>query len=230
LKISYFVILAVVLSISLHSAYSQDESGSNILLNFDFINPMKKNIQEHVDYKITVSMDGVDVFGPSPLIHSTTGEVSISLMLTEGKEYDVLIEVHGILFNSIPTEATTFSIVTPSENIQRQFTNKNTLKIGLAINKNPFGEPKVIPEWVKTNAKWWANGSIDDKSFVLGMQFLIKEKIVDIPELPYPSSWMDKNIPSWVKNNASGWADNLIQEDDFIKGIKYLVEKGIIQV
>ncbi len=191
---------------------------------------MKKNIQEHVDYKITVSMDGVDVFGPSPLIHSTTGEVSISLMLTEGKEYDVLIEVHGILFNSIPTEATTFSIVTPSENIQRQFTNKNTLKIGLAINKNPFGEPKVIPEWVKTNAKWWANGSIDDKSFVLGMQFLIKEKIVDIPELPYPSSWMDKNIPSWVKNNASGWADNLIQEDDFIKGIKYLVEKGIIQV
>jgi len=230
LKISYFVILAVVLSISLHSAYAQEKSESNILLNFDFINPMEKNIQKHIDYKITVSKDGVDVFGPSPLIHSSTGEVSIPLMLTEGKEYDVQIEVHGILFNSIPTEATTFSIVTPSKNIQRQFTDKNTLKIGLAININPFGESKVIPKWVKTNAKWWTNGSIDDQSFVHGIQFLIKEQIVDIPELPYPSSWMDKNIPSWVKNNASGWSDDLIHEDDFIKGIKYLVEKGIIQV
>jgi len=230
LKISYLLVLSVVLSISLHSAYGQDESGSNILLNFDFKNPMEKNIQQHVDYKITVSRDGADVFGPSPLTHSSTGEVSIPLKLTEGKEYDVLIEVHRILFNSIPTAGTTFIIVTPSENIQTHSTNRNTLEIGLAINKDPSEESKVIPKWVKNNAKWWAQGLITDDDFVKGIQYLIKEQILDIPKLPYPSSWMDKNIPSWVKNNASWWADNLIHEDDFIKGIKYLAEKGIIQV
>ncbi len=218
------------MSISLHSAYGQDDSESKVLLNFDFINPMEKNIQKHIDFKITVSKDGVDVFGPSPLTHSSTGEVSIPLMLTEGEEYDVLIEVHRILFNSIRTASSTFSIVTPSENIQTHSTNRNTLNIGLAIDKDPFGESKVIPKWVKNNADWWAQGLISDDDFVLGMQFLIKEKIVDIPKLPYPSSGMDENIPSWVKNNASWWADDLIHEDDFIKGIKYLAEKGIIKV
>jgi hypothetical protein len=230
LKISHFVILSVVLSISLHSAYGQDDSESNVLLNFDFVNPMEKNIQKYVDYKITVSKDGVDVFGPSPLTHSSTGEVSIPLMLTEGKDYDVLIEVHRILFNSIPIASTTFGITTPSENIQTHSTNRNTLKISLAINKDPSAESKVIPKWVKNNVDWWAQGLISDDDFVKGIQYLIKEQIIDIPKLPYPSPWMDNNIPSWVKNNASWWADDLIHEDEFIKGIKYLAEKGIIQV
>jgi len=218
------------LSISVYSAYGQDDSESNVLLNFDFINPMEKNIQQYVDYKITVSKDGLDVFGPSPLTHSSTGEVSIPLMLTEGKKYDVLIEVHRILFNSIPTASSTFSIVTPSENVQTHSTNRNTLNIGLAINKDPSGESKVVPKWVKNNADWWAQGLISDDDFVKGMQYLIKEQIIDIPKLPYPSPWLDNKIPSWVKNNASWWADDLIHEDEFIKGIKYLAEKGIIQV
>ncbi len=206
-----------------------DESGRNILLNFDFINP-NKSIQEHIDYKITVSKNEVYVFGPTSLIHSTTGSVSIPIMIVEGQLHDVVIEVHEIMFQSIPTEITSFSIMTGSENIQSQFTSKNTLKINLALNRDPSPEPKVIPEWIKNNAGWWANGQIDDIAFTQGIQYLIKEKIVHIPDLPYPASWMDKSVPSWVKNNASWWADDLIHEDDFIKGIKYLVEKGLIQV
>jgi len=210
--------------------FSTQDAQAQTLLNFNFINPMKSQIQEHIDYKVTVSENGVDVFGPSQLMHSSTGEVSVPLMLTEGKEYDVLIEVHGILFISIPIEVTSFSIVTPNEDIHRQFTDKNNLVIQLAVNKDPIYESRIIPKWVKTNAEWWANGDIDDKSFVQGIQYLINEKIIDIPKLPYPSSWMDKKIPSWVKNNASWWAGDLIPEEDFIKGIKHLVEKGIIQV
>ena len=207
----------------------QGESRQNILLNFDFVNP-NKNIQEHIDYKITVSKNGVGVFGPTPLTHSTTGSVSIPIMITEGQPHDVKIEVYEIMFQSIPAETVSFSIMTDSENIQSQFTGKSTLEINLAINRDPSPEPKVIPEWIKNNAKWWADGIIDDEAFTQGIQYLIKEKIVDIPDLPYPASWMDKSVPSWVKNNASWWADDLIPEDDFIKAIKYLVEKGIVQI
>ena len=32
-----------------------------------------------------------------------------------------------------------------------------------------------IPVWIKNNAGWWADGSIDDESFIQGIQFLIKE-------------------------------------------------------
>ena len=35
-----------------------------------------------------------------------------------------------------------------------------------------------IPGWIKNNAGWWADGQIDDNSFVLGIQYLIKVGII----------------------------------------------------
>jgi len=32
----------------------------------------------------------------------------------------------------------------------------------------------TVPEWIKTNAGWWADGQIDDKTFATGIEFLIK--------------------------------------------------------
>ena len=37
-----------------------------------------------------------------------------------------------------------------------------------------------IPSWIKNNAGWWADGSIDDASFVQGIQFLVKEGIMKV--------------------------------------------------
>jgi len=88
-----------------------------------------------------------------------------------------------------------------------------------------------VPEWVKNNAKWWAEGQIGETDFVGGIQHLIKEKIIDIPDLPEQASETAKEqVPDWVKNNAKWWADGLISEDDFLNGIKHLVKKGIIRV
>jgi len=42
------------------------------------------------------------------------------------------------------------------------------------------GSAQSIPSWIKSNAGWWADGSIDDNSFVQGIQFLIKEGIMKI--------------------------------------------------
>ena len=39
-----------------------------------------------------------------------------------------------------------------------------------------------IPSWIKNNAGWWADGSIDDNSFVQGIQYLIKEGIMRIEQ------------------------------------------------
>jgi len=41
--------------------------------------------------------------------------------------------------------------------------------------KNNAGQDNKIPDWIKNNAGWWADGQIDDNSFVEGIQFLIKE-------------------------------------------------------
>ena len=41
-------------------------------------------------------------------------------------------------------------------------------------------EDVAIPDWVRNNAAWWADGEIDDKTFANGLQFLIKEGIISV--------------------------------------------------
>ena len=88
----------------------------------------------------------------------------------------------------------------------------------------------AIPDWIKNNAEWWAEGQIDDNSFVQGIQFMIKENIILIPNLPESSSETAESVPAWVKNNAEWWAEGQIDDNSFVKGIEYLVKVGIIQV
>lgn len=86
-----------------------------------------------------------------------------------------------------------------------------------------------IPDWIRSNAEWWAQGAIGDSDFVSGIQYLIKEGIMTIPETTTKEG-NSSEIPSWVKNNADWWSQGLISDNDFLKGIQYLVENGIIQV
>ena len=87
-----------------------------------------------------------------------------------------------------------------------------------------------VPDWVKNNAKWWADGQVDDSTFSQGIGFLIKEKVISVSSLPPQASTVaEEKIPDWIKNNAKWWADGMISEDDFLKGITYMVEKGIIR-
>jgi hypothetical protein len=50
--------------------------------------------------------------------------------------------------------------------------------ISFVVNPNDVqsvSQDNKIPDWIKNNAGWWADGQIDDNSFVEGIQFLIKE-------------------------------------------------------
>ncbi len=95
----------------------------------------------------------------------------------------------------------------------------------------PKTSKSQIPDWVRGNAQWWAQGAIADSDFVSGIQYLIKEGIMQIPETTQVSPIDDsQEIPGWIKNNADWWANGLISDEDFVKGIQYLVEKGIVTV
>jgi len=115
-------------------------------------------------------------------------------------------------------------------------TSKVTVeKISFIVNSNdtPSVETSLdgmIPGWIKNNAGWWANGEIDDDAFIQGIQFLIKEKILQISYTSQGSISEIDVIPTWIKNNAGWWADGQIDDDSFVSGIKYLIESGIIQV
>ena len=41
-------------------------------------------------------------------------------------------------------------------------------------------DSKNVPEWIKNNADWWAQGLITDDDFVKGIQFLVEQGIIQI--------------------------------------------------
>jgi hypothetical protein len=90
--------------------------------------------------------------------------------------------------------------------------------------------PTAIPEWIKNNAGWWAEGAIGDTDFVQGIQFLIKEGIMKIPPTTQGPSSGGNEIPEWIKNNAGWWAEGAIGDSDFVQGIQFLIKEGIMKI
>jgi len=93
----------------------------------------------------------------------------------------------------------------------------------------PISPTQNIPSWIKNNAGWWAEGAIDDDSFVQGIQFLIKEGIMKIPPTSQGTGGSNE-IPSWIKNNAGWWAEGAIDDDSFVQGIQFLIKEGIMSI
>jgi phosphonate transport system substrate-binding protein len=38
----------------------------------------------------------------------------------------------------------------------------------------------LVPEWVKNNAAWWAEGAVDDQTFLNGIKFLIENGVINV--------------------------------------------------
>lgn len=143
-----------------------------------------------------------------------------NILIPSSDEYrlDVLVLGQGILYD--PTYAGIGS---------------GLIEVGLGI---PISEPEIsmpstdpqIPKWIKNNAGWWAEGTIDDQSFVRGIQFLIKEGIMQIPPTTQGSGGSTNEIPKWIKNNAGWWAEGTIDDQSFLQGIQYLIKNGIVGI
>ena len=86
-----------------------------------------------------------------------------------------------------------------------------------------------IPNWIRNNALWWADGQIDDETFIQGIEYLIKNNVIVIPQTQQEDS-ESKDIPSWIRNNAGWWADGQIDDETFVQGLEFLIQKGIIHV
>jgi len=129
-------------------------------LKISFLKPDTEKIQLHIDYRVSVTKDGDYVFGPmSRLLHTSPGTITIPVEFSENGSHMIHIEVEGILFQPIPLETAGF-----------------TINVGEAL---PPAETS-IPGWIKNNAGWWADGQIDDSSFVSGLQWLISNGIMKI--------------------------------------------------
>jgi len=65
---------------------------------------------------------------------------------------------------------------------------------------------KLVPDWVKNNAKWWSEDLIEDTDFVNGIEYLIKKQIIGIDNKKILGNVPLEDVtfsPSWQinKNN-----------------------------
>jgi hypothetical protein len=87
-----------------------------------------------------------------------------------------------------------------------------------------------IPDWIKNNAGWWADGQIDDSSFVSGIQWLISNNVMTIPSTEQTGENQSNTIPDWIKNNAGWWATGQIPDSAFVSGLQWLITNGIMTI
>ena len=86
-----------------------------------------------------------------------------------------------------------------------------------------------VPSWVKSNAGWWADGTISESDFLMGIEYMVTDGILVVPPTTVSQEQSD-SVPSWVKSNAGWWADGTISDSDFINGIQHLMAIGILSV
>ena len=167
-----------------------------------------------------------------PFLFSPSGQSEIDFVVNESGPTNYLLYIYGL----------------EQENIVPPITEQDFLLIPLDVHPGlasdsldasdpvtaPTSEsdpaPAAIPDWIKNNALWWADGQIDDDSFVQGLQFLIQQGIIVIPPTETASDYSSGDIPDWIKNNARWWAEGQIDDNSFIQGIQFLISSGIIRV
>ena len=89
----------------------------------------------------------------------------------------------------------------------------------------------IIPDWIKSNAGWWSDRQITDIDFAKGIEYLIKNGIIEVPPAVFEEQEQTvETIPDWVKSNAGWWADGLTSDKEFLNGIEWLISKGIITI
>jgi hypothetical protein len=73
----------------------------------------------------------------------------------------------------------------------------------------------VIPEWIKNNAGWWSDGTIDDDSFLNGIKYLIENNIITIDST---ESFVDQGDFILVQSPSNS---NIINKEIFVDNSNY---------
>ena len=113
-----------------------------------------------------------------------------------------------------------------------------TIREGDGVGSGDRGEDAaaiVIPDWVKSNARWWSDGIIDDATFASALEYLVREGIIAIPDIsdPGPAGAAGDSsvaIPDWVKSNARWWSDGIIDDATFAGAIEWMIANGVISL
>ena len=125
-------------------------------------------------------------------------------------------------------------IIGPQNNFSHQFNDSGSFSYFCELHPWMIGLVSVnnsqVPPWIKNNAGWWADGTIDDNSFITGLKYLIDNNILFTSSQSNSFDSVENKIPSWIKTNAGWWADGTLSDNDFLVCVEWLVSNEIINI
>ncbi|MEX0862977.1 peptidase [Nitrosopumilus sp.] len=183
------------------------KSDSNAKISFDVTDIFLKNKPVATNYEFSITQNDRVIFEQNGISSDIKG-------------------IHNIVEFIIPNDVS--GIVNLNfKNLDNNHLAKTTIPI--VINRIINEDEILIPSWIKNNAGWWSDGFIDDNSFVQGIEYMIKNKIITIPQTQQKST-ESTEIPTWIKNNAGWWSDGSIDDNSFVQGLEFLIQNGIIRI
>ena len=224
----YFLgLIFLILLIPLSSQFSYGDIGTISGDSFD----VDYNIENGNIESMFLDPDFVELIITMNTSADGTIEITIPRTLLDAK-FDSFDDIFFILVDGFETDYAEIESTSSSRTLVIPFFGGDSIIDIIGTDAfNPFLiETEVeIPFWIKDNAGGWADGQIDDETFVRGIQYLINEEIMNIPQTESGES-SGNDIPSWIKNNAGWWAEDAIDDETFVQGIQYLITNGIMQV
>lgn len=114
----------------------------------------------------------------------------------------------------------------------KEFINKVIQKYPYTATEKPneIQQNPAIPEWIKNNAKWWSLTQISDQDFAQGIEYLVQQGIIQVPENQSSEGDSESELPSWLRKNAGWWSQGLLSDDEFFKSIQWLINNQFITV
>jgi len=199
------------------------DSNTLLALEQNNIRYLSSNTQDSHQYAqksaishIPMTISGTDLINDDPLLQGTISEKALEQINSNLEQYG---------FSVISVQFTDFA-KQGDQNLENEINTKNLENFVNILEAIKINQIKIVtmdqipeilssqslsvPEWIKNNARWWSEGTIDDTEFKQGIQFLIKEKIIHIEDMPSPSDQAESDIPDWIKQNARWWADGII--------------------
>ena len=202
----------VTMDVSWHSSYG---SNNDIPFEIAFFDPQGEIIPNVRYSYILAEHESNMVISESSEILAFEGIDTQVLNIPDDKTYrlDILIFGQGVVgLDFDPKYAGIGSAI---------------IEVGTSVGRTQI--EATLPEWIKSNAGWWATGEIDDETFVTAIKYLINNEIIMIPTTLYGES-SDTEIPEWIKSNAGWWATGEIDDETFVGALQYLIENGILRV
>ena len=183
------------------------KSNSNAKIFFDVTDIFLKNKSVATNYEFSVTQNERIIFEKNGISSDSKDEHNLA-------EFFIHEDVSGIVNLNF-----------------KNLDNNNLAKatIPIVIDRISTNEEISLPDWIKNNALWWSEEQIDDNTFIQGIEYMIKNKIISIPQTPQETSTSEE-IPSWIRNNAERWAAGQIDDKTFVQGLEFMIKAGILHV